>query len=780
MSDKRSCTLEMSLKPFKSTEKEYVRGVCANIFNQWRAVLKAFDTVKLLLWTGDGSELFDYTGNENDAFEWAYHIGIANRRGEASSYDEDKTALHTRSYKYMKNPPKMTYKILKEIVSEIKMTGKEFFPDKEILVGTTVDSGPEFAVSDFKYSRHEELCTGEDMGKASMLCAYEKMHADNYHYASYPNGVEEGTPFGTFFGKQATVFTRDMGFDYIWLSNGLGFGREVWSDKGAVFDGEHFNISALGKIREEVVDFWKLFRLYCPDLPVEVRGTNMSLGIDNASDGVPLKTIYSVAGDVLAPPNSPWAAINGNYGLELMGYMSRIAHTPNGRFLFRFYLHDIWWMNSPWYDRYNSMPHDIYLPLAISKIDESGNISGPTDINILSIDNSFGDMPDACANEVSPHLLKAIKESADRVAPIVWVYPFNEYSDASDEGMIRDMYFEDRFIEDAINEGLFISSVTASDSFLNHDKSIYASSVIITPVPIADSKFESEIVSYAKNGGKVIFYGSTRRSGKKFKELLKITTTDEVKGKLDFEIFGKKCGYILHNEMLSGGAICEEAEKENTAAYAGSKAFAVFFENYAWIRGSLCEDEGAYKSSKLFTDALARFGYEISFDAPEDTASPKMMIHRHNNAYIFSCHTPVTAVTTRMKFPLGAPILDGYSAKIENGYAVYNFPKSERKECRVFVCQQDGIVSVSEAAPVSIKYRRSIKISGLKDATVRIMAERYCADSADVYLKRVYDYIMDKADCVYKTDGVDSYIELSHMNGDIYLYMPFKENMAEF
>lgn len=91
----------------------------------------------------------------------------------------------------------------------------------------------------------------------------------------------------------------------------------------------------------------------------------MSMGIDLATDGVSLKTIYDSVDAILSPPNSTWAALDGNFGLELMRYMSRISFVPDKDFLIRYYIHDPWWMNSPWYDRYNGLPHDIYLTFAI-------------------------------------------------------------------------------------------------------------------------------------------------------------------------------------------------------------------------------------------------------------------------------------------------------------------------------------------------------------------------------------------------------------------------------
>jgi hypothetical protein len=189
------------------------------------------------------------------------------------------------------------------------------------------------------------------------------------------------------------------------------------------------------------------------------------MAIDLASDGVPLKDIYENVKDLLPPPNSPWAALDGDYGLELMGYMSRIAKVPDGKYLFRYYLHDPWRLNSPWYDRYNSQPHDIYMPLAVSRIDEVGNIQNPTNMSILSIDNSFGNMPEACVVEPLPHFLKAIKEMPDEPAPFIWVYPFDEYSDSKTEQEFNEMFSEDWYIRNAINNGLPLSMVTATNFF---------------------------------------------------------------------------------------------------------------------------------------------------------------------------------------------------------------------------------------------------------------------------------------------------------------------------
>jgi hypothetical protein len=306
----------------------------------------------------------------DSAFEWAYFMGTANLP-EATEQDPVELSLHEKKRKYMKDPPTMTYGILKRIVEIIKDEGKKAFPSSVVRVGETFDIGPEFAISEFKYVRHKEITEGSsDCDRFGFVDCTALLHADNRKYAGYPGGIPEGTPIGAFLGRQANIFLADMGYDYIWLSNGFGFSADPWSLGGKVFDGKTFSADKLTETRAKVFEFWKQFRKECPDFPIEVRGTNNSVGIDYATDAVPIYEIYKSGIDIDPPPNSPWAALNDNYGLEIMGHMTRICELPGNDFLFRYYVHDPWWLNSPWYDRYGGEPIDIYLPMAITRITE--------------------------------------------------------------------------------------------------------------------------------------------------------------------------------------------------------------------------------------------------------------------------------------------------------------------------------------------------------------------------------------------------------------------------
>lgn len=696
--------LEMSLKPFKKTDDDYIKSVVTNVFMQWKPLLKNRKEISIMLWAGDGSEILDYNGNTDSEFEWACFVGTANNPLISESEPAEKS-LHSRKHYYTENPTKMTYRILKQIVSEIKSVGKELYPSCEISVGETFDIGPEFAVSDFKYIRHPEITSGQTLDRFGFLDATAVLSGDDGKYAAYPDGIPDGTPFATFFGKQCKIFFNDVGFDFIWLSNGVGFGDCPWKLEGKIFDGEKFYPEKLANVKKKNMDFWKLFRAEFPDAPIATRGTNFSVGIDYATDGVAQYEIYKGGYGILPPPNSPWGAIDGNFGRELAGHMTRICELPEKDFLFRYYIHDPWWVNSPWYDRYGGEPYDIYLPMSLSRVDENGNVQSAGIFSILSVDNSFGNFPDACVNEPLPHILKAEKDIADSPSPIVWVYPMREFSSATSEAELSEMYYGDNFVIEMINDCFPLNCVVSADNFSKHDLSLYKSRILLSPA------FQSENVlqklrDFEKSGGTVIYYGSS--------EFL-----SAINGKHKLDI-----------------------------------------------------GESVDKARKM----LGLSGYSIVIDKKSnDFKSPVMSMVSKDNGYIISAYNPDLTNTVKLKFPLGAPILTGTDCEIIDGYSVYRFPRSLHKECRVFVKQEDGVVSLNEIAPVSTVYHRAVQIRGLKDATVIVFPEK--RDEKGV---RAASNITCDSDPVYdmrfhlvNDEAFGTYYKGEHISGDYIFLFPF-------
>ena len=316
---------EMSLKPFKKLDDDYIESVCVELFEQWRPLLDKATGVAIMLWTSDGSEILDYSGNINDEFEWGRYIGIGNpkcvERVPGTLWDDERW-VHVEPVIYTENAPIMHYSDLARIISALKRVGKKM-TGFDIAVGETFDPGPEFAYSEFKFERHTELNKGSIM-HAWIHCA-GTLNGDTRKYAAYPNGIPDGTVFGEFLSKQFAALAKDVGFDYLWLSNGFGFSLEGWNWIGEIFDGEKVKFENAAKVRDSIAQFWDH---YTPNTNfiTEVRGSNLSTAMDVATDGCPIDYIYQ--NNIIGPPNSPWAALDSRFGLELVGYMSHMANVP--------------------------------------------------------------------------------------------------------------------------------------------------------------------------------------------------------------------------------------------------------------------------------------------------------------------------------------------------------------------------------------------------------------------------------------------------------------------
>jgi len=773
--DFKNVTLEMSLKPFRDTSEETARDVCRHLFEQWMPLLRHAEQVSVLLWCSDGSEVLDYAGDPDAPFEWARYIGRANAKRPAPG-DPDGVALWSRSYLYCDDPPTFTYGWLKRLVAAIKEVGAQV-TGLPVRVGETFDPGPEFAESSFKYERHPEVCAGTTMGEGSFVCCYAQLHGDDRPYAGFPDGIPEGTPFGTFFGRQCQHFLSDLGFDYIWFSNGFGFGTETWALRGVLFDGRRFSAEPCARVRRENLAFWQQFRAECPDYPIETRGTNLSTGMDLSSDAVPLSEIYRGGFGLEPPPNSPWAAINGDFGIELVGWMSHIAEIPGETFPFRFYTHDPWWLNSPWLDRYGREPHDIYLPLAVSRIDEKGAVRTPTACQFLTADDSYGRLPDQVPNEVIAHILTARRDGPDGPGPLVWVYPFDEYHDWTfgPEPRLEEVFFGDWFMRGAVSHGLPLNTVISTRALrtvLDADASRLAGSILVSPVPDADGAWERALMSHVQAGGSLILYGPVLRAGERTLEMLNLRRADALSGEFGIELAsrpdviepGLYADRLAHHELLSAGGVCAvPADGSDPATHvlasmrqdAESRVAALWREPsgprrgaVAWVRGTVaCDPEKTgghllvpldprecFPAEVLMRCALGALGIELKAELPAAAggggaefelwvaahSDPMLCIARRRNGYFFSGHCPDTTVRQHMRFPQGAPLFLGLDALLVEGRSTYVMPPAWHRECRVFIDgQEDGVVSCREQCSSEIGLERRLLVRGLSDATVR-------------------------------------------------------------
>ncbi|MFA6960813.1 MAG: hypothetical protein WC205_08700 [Opitutaceae bacterium] len=742
--------LEVSLKPYYGLDAQGIRSACDSALQQWAPLLKHTDSVSVMFWAADGSEILDYAGDLDAEMEWARFIGNANPLLHPKiDSDPEGKSLHARRYLYREDALPISYRRFAEIIrvwrEAIAALGKK------PRIGLTFDPGGEFSPSSFKYERHREICLADTMGKASFVCCYGILNSDTHRYAGFPEGIQQNTSLGTFLGRQFTLFARDLGFDFIWFSNGFGFGMETWMTVGPLFDGQTFSPEKAPETRDKILGFWRDFRRECPDLGVMTRGTNLGTATDLSSDATPLRELYAGGFDFDPPPNSPWAALNGDFGIELAGYMSRIVELPPGKkALYRFYIHDPWWLNSPWLDRYERQPHDIYLPLSIARIDDAGNTEPPDNISLLSLDDSYGKMTDAVPNEVNPHLIRAWNERPDSAGPVVWLYPFDELHDAmfGTQPAPERLFHTDWFAREALNDGTPINTVVSTRVWRTlgtrvHE--VFADRIIVSPAPF-DSAGENLLLAWADADGKLLVYGPLDRAPR-LRERLGLRDAPPVDGEFTVTstlpsidtIEQAAATRYFHQNVMCGGPLTEAPAKADGTTVVARNAAGEVRALHAragtidWLRGPLpmrlpkgehlpVRDDAAttFPLSSLVRQVLKQHGWSITFTAQTQTQRhPVIALHRQTNGWFFSTYLPDTTVDLTLRTPFGAPLLLGMETWIRNGASTYRLPRASRLESRVFVDQADGWLKYIEELPGQIGVTRRSWVHGLKNATVR-------------------------------------------------------------
>ncbi len=742
--------LELSLKPFGYDKSvEGIESVVRHLFSQWQPLLKYALGCSILFWTSDGSEILEFTGNLDDCFEWCRYIGIGNwNRNVRPADDPQSNSLHHYPIHYIENPPEMTYGDLKNIISVMKRVGKEM-TGFDILVGETFDPGPEFAWSDFKYNRHPEICKGNIMGTKMWLHCASRLKADSRAYAAYPDGIPEGTHIGEFLGRQFMAMKKQLGFDYIWLSNGFGYSLASWNWTGELFDGTKFDFTGAAKVRSDIAEFWNAFSAAVGDTVIETRGSNLSTGMDIAAHGCPIDTIYQH--NIVAPPNSPWAPLNYRFGLELAGYMSHIAELPARGFQMRYYIHDPWWLNSPWFDRYDRSPHDIYLPLCIGRLDETFAITKPMGLTFLSADDSFGRLPDRCPNEVTPHLLTAYNDYPDEAGLVTWIYPFDSYcKQGLRDGHMERIFMDDWFIESAIDQGFPINTVISDTNFIRSDKTSLPDSIYVSAVPEAGSKLEAALLEALDRGARLLLYGSTVNASAAMREAIGVQIAEPIDGTLAFSTsltldraeMGAYADVLEHPALVSGGGVCEMAREGITVTASVEKdskvrTYASVNGRLAWVRGSFPHDEKtraalpakrlpseSFPAAVLLRGSLAHFGYPMRFDCYDINDNlPIVMLSRCRRALWLNEFSKDATVKLHFSTPDGAPAFDNCEFMLEDSIGIYPTARWNHTDCRIYIKQKArSKITVKRDYPVThIWLDERIMLTGLDDAELTLV-----------------------------------------------------------
>jgi len=764
----RDVQLELSLKPFWDASTETRDAVCRELFEQWRPLCRFAESVSIMLWIGDGSEILEYYGCLDQEFEWGRYLGSANAiftepakdskdsghsaiNGHFLDRDPEKRGVHLRSYLYRPEPACFTFHWLGDLVATLKRIGNEVLK-KQIFVGETFDIGPEFAVSRFKYDWHREICGGGALFGGKFIRCDRRLHEDDRAYAGFPQGIPDGTSVGTFLGRQTRRFFEDIGFDFLWFSNGFGFALEPWALTGTIFDGEAFHADCATDIARDILSFWKDLRAELPGVVIRTRGTNLTTGIDLASDASPVREIFRDAGPVEAPVNSPWAALDGDIGLELAGWMSHIARLPGKGYRFRYYIHDPWWLNSPWLDRYQRHPFDIFLPLAVGRLGADGTVEPPSDLAFLSVDNSHGELPPVVPIEVTAHVLRAREFLPDAPGPIVWLYPFDAYHDlvTGSEKNPALPFFGDWFVRGLITHAVPVNTVAdAAELPSLIDSGALRDTILLAPVLPDAHGVNARLSAYAESGGRVLLYGPLDQA-QSLADLLGLSLAAPLEG--DFETGYAAGSTIRHLAFLSAGG-WRESGSDLAVAHARQGAAtrtACALKEWpsggqlGWVRGSLATEEydpvaknkilgprlqelpeEEFFPSEVFARSiLERMGLAINVEKSSADRDPILTIHRSRNAFVFSGYQPAANTRIRLQTRLGAPVFTACQLFVGASGSEYSGPTAWHHDCRIFVSQKNrSRVECRIISPIQHGYSGRLLVSGLDDATVRFLPE---------------------------------------------------------
>jgi hypothetical protein len=442
-------------------------------------------------------------------------------------------------------------------------------------------------------------------------------------------------------------------------------------------------------------------------------------------------------------------------------------------------------------------------------MNQDGKVALPTHLNFLTIDNSLGEMPDICPQEIIPHIQEAMRTAPDETSPFIWVYPFEEYCDMEAERASKP-FFEDMYIRGAINHGLSLSSVIATDYFeklLKEGKLDTKGHIYVTPVPTKSSRMSLVLYEFIENGGRLLLYGSVSEADEKLLELLNLRCISAVSGSCELisalsdedACEEEKSKQVMVDEVLSDGGIdtilcqeedpftrplavlCSEGKERVVGLYRAKEEWQG--GEVIWLRGNNSgsflaknanmtsyQEKDIYPIERLARLAVGLFGFDTIYSKKkQNSKEPVVMLSRHENAFYYSGYSPDTTVVMKLRTPLGAPLLLGGETYLEQGRSIYQPSRAWHKECRVFVSQEASeVISCRDIAPASYFMYRRIEVTGLVNAKVYV-APRTGYENKTQILKNPRGPLVtgEPLDCKLVDTPYGKMLELNNITGRI-------------
>ena len=350
----------------------------------------------------------------------------------------------------------------------------------------------------------------------------------------------------------------------------------------------------------------------------------------------------------------------------------------------------------------------------------------------------------------------------------------------------------------AVNQGLPLNTVVSTGNLariMAADPGRLAESVLISPVPDADTGWEGALHAHWERGGRVLLYGPLDHASPRLAEFLGCRFAEPLDG--DFEVEARlECdaiesgayGTVLrHSPLLSAGGLRVAAAKAPLAVArrdGGERIVAATGERVVWVRGTVaCDPERTgghllvpldpaafFPAELLVRMGLRPLGVELSVEKMRaGLPTPMVCASRHDNGFVFAGYSADTTAAIQLRLQQGAPVLDNTETRIVDGRARYAPPKSWVAECRVFVEQ-------AAAGPVGCRTRHSghpavaerLEVNGLADATVRFYPKAGTVARVAMTLNRPVPCLGAQAvRWVERHDACGHYLEATGVSGTL-------------
>lgn len=201
----------------------------------------------------------------------------------------------------------------------------------------------------------------------------------------------------------------------------------------------------------------------------------------------------------------------------------------------------------------------------------------------------------------------------------------------------------------------------------------------------------------------------------------------------------------------------------------------------AWVRGTNASDYTGgrllkpddpnqwFISPLLMRYMLGAFGYAFGVDkvAPGQR-DPLVCVTRSRNAFVFAGYNPDTTVTQRFRFPQGAPLFIEHETRLKDGHSAYSMPRGWRRECRIFVEQEDGgVISCREQPSGQYGVSRRLEVHNLKNALVRIYPDPAFRATLRAYVNTAYPYRSGQVEALPGPAELGDCVELADVTGKL-------------